>query len=71
MNAIISGSPCHSPYQLRFRSLRHADVAVAFPCDEAGQVDLDALSAPARNDYFFARTVIGREFSSPTVVRNG
>ena len=71
MNAITSGSPCQTPYQLRFRSLRHADVAVAFPCDETGQVDLDALSEPARNDYFFARTVIGREFGFPTVVSHG
>ncbi|HET9642298.1 MAG TPA: hypothetical protein VFP68_02830 [Burkholderiaceae bacterium] len=71
MNDITSGSRDHTPYQLRFRSLRHADVAVAFPCDEAGHVDLDALSAPDRNDYFFARTVIGCDFSSPTVVHIG
>jgi hypothetical protein len=30
-------------------------------------VDLDALSVNGRNHYFFARTVVGCEFSLPTV----
>ena len=53
--------------QLRFRPLIDAHAALAFPCDEAGRVDLDALSARARIDYLYARTVVGRTFARPTV----
>jgi hypothetical protein len=30
-------------------------------------VDIDSLSDCARRNYFFARTVIGREFAMPAV----
>jgi hypothetical protein len=56
-------------YELRFQSLFHEGRAYSFPCDEAGHVDLDALGAKARLNYFYARTVIGREFSMPAVLR--
>ena len=39
------------------------------PCDESGHVDLDALGAKARLNYFYARTVVGREFALPAVLR--
>ena len=42
---------------------------VRSPGDEAGHVDIDSLSARARLNYFYARTVIGREFSMPAVQR--
>jgi len=54
-------------YELRFRSLFVEGRAYAFPCDHAGRVDLDALSERARNNYFYARSVIGREVSMPSV----
>ena len=54
-------------YELRFRSLRDGGGVVAFPCDAAGHVDLDALSERARMNYFYARTVIGRDFALPAV----
>lgn len=59
-----------SSYQLRFRPLFEEGRAYAFPCDSSGRVDLDALSDRARNNYFYARTVIGREFESPSVLMN-
>lgn len=55
-------------YQLRFRSLFNEGRALAFPCDAAGHVDMDALSERARDNYLYARTVIGREFATPAVV---
>jgi hypothetical protein len=55
-------------YALSFHSLR-ADRVFSFPCDEAGHVDLDSLSDTARLNYFYARTVIGREFSRPAIER--
>lgn len=57
----------HPRFQLRFHSLFDGGRALAFPCDSAGQVDLDALSERARTNYFYARTTVGRDFSVPTV----
>lgn len=54
-------------FELRFQHLSQADRALAFPCDEAGHVDLDTLSERAKLDYYYARTVIGREFARPAV----
>lgn len=54
-------------YELRFESLFHAGRGMAFPCDAGGAVDLNALSARARNNYLFARALIGREFAVPAV----
>lgn len=58
-----------SRFELRFRSLFDDGRALAFPCDAAGHVALDTLSERARNNYFFARTVIGRDFAMPAVCR--
>jgi hypothetical protein len=66
MNA-IAASPDVPAFELRFRSLLHADRALAFPCDAAGRVDLDALSERDRCDYYYARTVVGRDFARPAV----
>jgi hypothetical protein len=56
-------------YQLRFRFLSDPDRAYVFPCDKVGHVDMDRLSERARVDYFYARTVIGRELTLPVVQR--
>ena len=53
--------------ELRFQSLFNAGYSYAFPCDAAGQVDLNSLSNKARENYFYARILIGREFAHPTV----
>ena len=54
-------------YELRFTSLFNEGRGLAFPCDAQGHVDLDQLSERSRANYFFARSVIGRDFSSPAV----
>jgi hypothetical protein len=54
-------------YELRFRSLFQAGRGLSFPCDASGCVNIDSLSDRARSNYFFARTVIGREFATPAV----
>jgi hypothetical protein len=56
-----------STFQLRFQPLWDAGRAYAFPCDAIGHVDIDALGERARNNYFYARTVVGREVSTPKV----
>jgi hypothetical protein len=54
-------------FELRFQSLFNDGRALAFPCDATGHVALDALSERARNNYFYARTVVGRDFATPAV----
>lgn len=54
-------------YVLRFRSLFDSGRGYVFPCDASGQVDLDHLSERARNNYLYARAMVGREVSSPAV----
>ena len=55
-------------FELRFQSLFNQGRAMAFPCDAQGHVDLDALSEIARENYFYARTVVGREYAVPAVI---
>ena len=55
-------------FELRFRFLFNEGRALAFPCDARGRVDLDALSERARNNYLYARSVIGREVAMPAVL---
>lgn len=57
----------HPAWELRFDSLFNDGRGWAFPCDADGHVDLDRLSERARSNYFFARTVIGRDVGFPTV----
>ena len=66
----MSDSQClqdDGSYELSFHSLFSEGRGYAFPCDAAGHVDIDALSFRARQNYFYARTVIGREVSMPAV----
>lgn len=54
-------------FQLRFRSLFNRGRGFAFPCDHQGQVNLDHLSETARNNYLYARAMVGRELEMPAV----
>ncbi|MHB1123356.1 MAG: hypothetical protein ACYC0T_11640 [Ramlibacter sp.] len=54
-------------YELRFQSLFDSGRGYAFPCDPKGQVDLDKLSDRARNNYLYARAMVGRELACPAV----
>lgn len=55
-------------FHLRFQSLFHPGRAMTFPCDERGCVEMDSLSERARQNYLYARAVVGREFATPAVV---
>ena len=54
-------------FELRFQSLFVSGRGYAFPCDPAGHVDLDSLSERARNNYFYARAMVGRELAVPAL----
>jgi len=54
-------------YELRYASLFNPGRGLSFPCDGLGHVDLDALSDRARENYLYARAVVGKEFATPSV----
>ena len=56
-------------YEIRFQSLYQEGRALSFPCDERGEVQLDSLSERARENYLYARAVIGHEYAYPKVCR--
>jgi hypothetical protein len=57
-----------SRFEIRFDSLFNEGRGLVFPCNQAGQVDIDALSEHSRSNYFFARAMLGREYAIPRVV---
>jgi hypothetical protein len=65
MNPLIT--PDAARYELRFTSLHQEGRALVFPCDPGGHVDCDVLNERARNNYFYARSTIGRDFALPRV----
>jgi hypothetical protein len=56
-------------FEIRFESLFHSGRALTFPCDAQGHVPMDELSEQARENYLYARAVVGREFASPVILR--
>jgi len=54
-------------YELRYASLFNVGRGLSFPCDGQGRVDLDALTERARENYLYARAVVGREYATPSV----
>ncbi len=55
-------------FELRFDSLYAEGRGLAFPCNRCGRVDPDELPERARDNYFFARAMVGREFYIPKVM---
>ncbi len=55
-------------YHVIYQPLSGKGPSLSFPCDAQGHVPLDALSDRARNNYLFARTVVGRDYASPAVL---
>lgn len=56
-------------FEIRFTSLFDEGRGLAFPCDAAGHVDIDALSERGRSNYLFARAMLGREYATPRIER--
>jgi len=54
-------------FEIRFSSLHAVGRWLAFPCDAQGHVDLDALSERACLNYLYARALVGRDYSFPSV----
>jgi len=71
MNAPPLVSPDRARFELCFRPLLAEGHSLAFPCDAAGRVDMDALSDAAREIYLYARTVVGCQYSRPVITARG
>jgi hypothetical protein len=54
---------------LLFQSLSPSGRAFAFACDRHGCVDMDGMSDRTRDNYLYARAMIGRELAFPSVHR--
>ena len=65
-HSLTSANP-HSRYELLFACLFNPGRGYAFPCDAEGNVPIDALGDRRRDNYFYARAVVGRELSTPRV----
>lgn len=55
-------------FELRYRSVSPHRCGFAFPCDERGRVSLDELSDLARENYLYARAMVGRDLLLPQVL---
>lgn len=55
-------------FELRYRSVSPHRCGFAFPCDERGRVSLDELSDLARDNYLYARAMVGRDLLLPQVL---
>ena len=66
--ASASPSAAQVAYELSFACI-YSTKRLAFPCDARGSVLIDTLSERARNNYFYARAMMGREFLAPQVQR--
>jgi hypothetical protein len=67
MNHIDLAAPGRPRFVLRFRPLRAKGCSLAFPCNDRGCVDLDALGDGLLRSYLYARAVVGAEFARPSV----
>jgi hypothetical protein len=69
-----SREKCHPPpargrasIELRFVHRRNERKSLALPCSAAGRVDLHALDERKRNEYLFARALMGRDYAFPVM----
>ena len=63
----INASSLSTGWELRFDPLFGCRRGYAFPCDAAGHVDMDSLGECALQNYLYARAMMGRETSWPSV----
>ena len=65
----LPAGPNEIRYELRFSGLLDRGRGYAFPCDALGHVDIAALSDRGRENYLFARAMVGTVLSAPIVSR--
>ena len=60
-------SPARGHHEIRYEPMSAHGRRLSFPCDAHGRVHLDSLSERERNEYLFARALVGRDFAVPAV----
>lgn len=68
MSASSSTAAVAPTFVLRFTDLFDRGRGFAFPCDAQGHVDMENLSERGLTNYLFARALVGKQLSLPTVV---
>ena len=64
----VNTAPCRTfGRELRFLPIAEGVQSLSFPCDAAGRVDLDALGECERNNYLFARALMGYHYAFPVI----
>jgi hypothetical protein len=63
----MNASQASTGWELRFDALFDDRRGFVFPCTAEGQVNMDALSERALNNYLYARAMMGREVAWPNV----
>ncbi|WAC72197.1 hypothetical protein OU995_21940 [Roseateles sp. SL47] len=66
----ISAADSLQQYEVRFESMFDPGRAMSFPCDHEGHVDLDSLPMRARNNYLFARAMVGKDYLPPAILKH-
>jgi hypothetical protein len=64
---IMNTSNVATDWELRFDALFAGRCGFVFPCTAEGRVNMDALSERALNNYLYARAMMGREVTWPSV----
>ena len=54
-------------FELRYRSFSPHRCGYAFPCDVNGRVNIDKLSEEVRENYLYARAMVGFDMQRPQV----
>ena len=67
MSHLPTATTPDSRYELLFPCLFKQGRGYAFPCDAEGNVVIDDLCDRSRDNYFYARAVVGKELSVPTI----
>ena len=68
MNNCSAARTDEARFELRYRSVSPHRCGFSFPCDARGRVDLDALPELARDNYLYARAMVGRDLLQPQVL---
>jgi hypothetical protein len=55
-------------FELRYHSMSPHRCGYAFPCDADGRVNIDDLSDQARENYLYARAMVGFDLQHPQIV---
>jgi hypothetical protein len=68
MNVSHASTANDARFELRYRSFSTHRCGYSFPCDAQGRVNLDELSEPARENYLYARAMVGFDLLQPEVM---